>query len=261
MREFPDAGLHERHHGETAFPEGAARAVPAGVLFDMDGTLIDSEKVWDRSLVEVLRWLGGTDLSAEARRETLGGNLQNSLRIVFREAGVEVEPELFDKAARMLVEKTAEFFSDGLPWRPGALDALRTVRAAGIPVALVTNTGRYLTDKALVGIGREHFDVTVCGDEVPHGKPAPDPYLRAAELLDVSVADCVAVEDSPTGIRSAETAGAAVLAVPCEVAIPDAPGRVVRESLVGLRVEDLAEVLGTVLDRRRGTAADGVGER
>ncbi|MCF7548974.1 HAD family phosphatase [Pseudonocardia sp. WMMC193] len=229
----------------------AERAVrpPAAVLFDMDGTLIDSEKVWDRSLVEVLRWLGGTDLSAAARRETLGGNLQSSLRIVFREAGVEPEPELFDKAARMLVEKTAEFFADGLPWRPGAPEALRTVRAAGIPVALVTNTGRHLTDKALDGIGRAHFDVTVCGDEVPHGKPAPDPYLRAAALLDVPVGDCVAVEDSPTGIRAAETAGAAVLAVPCEVSIPDAPGRVVRESLVGLRVEDLSEVLAAV---RRG---------
>jgi HAD superfamily hydrolase (TIGR01509 family) len=221
----------------------------AAVLFDMDGTLIDSEKVWDRSLVEVLRWLGGTDLSAAARRETLGGNLESSLRIVFREAGVEPEAELFDKAARMLVEKTAEFFEDGLPWRPGAVAVLEAVRAAGVPLALVTNTGRYLTDKALVGIGRERFDVTVCGDEVPHGKPAPDPYLRAAALLGVPIAECVAVEDSPTGIAAAEAAGAAVLAVPCEVAIPDAPGRVVRESLVGLRVEDLAEVLGTVRGR------------
>ncbi|WP_312858049.1 HAD family hydrolase [Pseudonocardia pini] len=223
----------------------------AAVLFDMDGTLIDSEKVWDRSLVEVLRWLGGTDLSAEARRETLGGNLASSLAIVFREAGVLQTPELTEQGARMLVDTTAEFFEAGLPWRPGAEEALRTVRAAGVPVALVTNTGRFLTDKALVGIGREHFAVTVCGDEVPRGKPAPDPYLRAAELLAVPVGECVAVEDSPTGIAAAEAAGAAVLAVPCEVAIPPGPGRVVRDTLVGLRIEDLAAVRSVVRERIR----------
>ncbi|GAA4679284.1 HAD family hydrolase [Pseudonocardia yuanmonensis] len=208
----------------------------------MDGTLIDSEKVWDRSLVEVLRWLGGTDLSPEARRETLGGNLRSSLAIVFREAGVVQTPELSEQAAHMLVERTAEMFEGGLPWRPGAYTALRTVREAGFATALVTNTGRYLTDKALVGIGAEHFDVTVCGDEVPHGKPAPDPYLRAAALLGLAAEDCVAVEDSPTGIRAAEAAGAAVLAVPCEVAIPPGPGRVVRPSLEGLTPADLAAV-------------------
>jgi len=244
--EAPADPVSERHSRSYLVSESAVRAVPAAVLFDMDGTLIDSEKVWDRSLVEVLRWLGGTDLSAEARRETLGGNLASSLAIVFREAGVEQTPELAERGAQMLVETTAEFFEDGLPWRPGAVEALRTVRDAGLPVALVTNTGRYLTDKALVGIGREHFDVTVCGDEVPRGKPAPDPYLRAASLLGVAVADCVAVEDSPTGIASAEAAGAAVLGVPCEVAIPAGPRRVVRDSLVGLAAADLAEVLHTV---------------
>jgi len=223
-------------------PASSDAARPAAVLFDMDGTLIDSEKVWDRSLVGVLRWLGGTDLSAAARTETLGGNLASSLAIVFREAGVVPTPALREEAARMLVARTAELFEQGLPWRPGALAALRTVRTAGLAVALVTNTGRDLTDKALAGIGREHFDVTVCGDEVPAGKPAPDPYLRAAELLGVAPQACVAVEDSPTGIAAAEAAGVAVLAVPCEVAIPHGPHRVVRASLEGLTAEDVAAV-------------------
>ena len=223
---------------------------PRAVLFDMDGTLIDSEKVWDRSLVEVLRWLGGTDLSPEARRETLGGNLRSSLAIVFREAGVVQTPELGEQAARMLVERTAELFEGGLPWRPGALTALRTVRGAGFATALVTNTGRYLTDKALAGIGAEHFDVTVCGDEVPRGKPAPDPYLRAAALLGLAVEDCVAVEDSPTGIAAAEASGAAVLAVPCEVPIPPGPGRVVRPTLEGITAADLAAAHREVRERQ-----------
>ena len=227
---------------------------PAAVLFDMDGTLIDSEKVWDRSLHEVLRWLGGTALSPEARAETLGGNLAGSLAVVFREAGVTPTPELEDEGAGRLVAHTAELFAAGLPWRPGALDALRTVAAAAVPAALVTNTGRYLTDKALESIGREHFAVTVCGDEVPRGKPAPDPYLRAAALLGVDPGECVAVEDSPTGIRAAEAAGVPVLAVPCEVPIPPGPGRVVRGTLTGITADDLAAVVPTVREARRAVA-------
>ena len=113
------------------------------------------------------------------------------------------------------------------------------MRAAGWPAALVTNTGRALTELALDVIGREHFAVTVCGDEVPAGKPDPDPYLRAADLLGVSAADCLAVEDSPTGALAAERAGAGVLVVPCEVPVPGGPGRVLRESLVGLTAADV----------------------
>ena len=112
------------------------------------------------------------------------------------------------EAEQLLTRRTGELFDAGLEWRPGALAALRTVRAAGWPTALVTNTGRALTERALDVIGREYFQVTVCGDEVPCGKPDPDPYLRAAELLGVAAADCLAVEDSPTGALAAERAGA-----------------------------------------------------
>ncbi len=104
-------------------------------------------------------------------------------------------------------------------------------------MALVTNTERGLTEAALDVIGREHFVVTVCGDEVPHGKPEPDPYLRGAELLGVSAADCLAVEDSPTGTLAAERAGAAVLVVPCDTTVDAGPARVLRESLEGLTAE------------------------
>ena len=117
--------------------------------------------------------------------------------------------------------------------------AKRTVRAAGWPTALVTNTLRSLTEQALESIGREHFTVTVCGDEVPHGKPAPDPYLRAAELLGVAPQQCLAIEDSPTGAIAAERAGAAVLVVPCEVPVPAGPQRVHRASLTGLTAADV----------------------
>jgi beta-phosphoglucomutase-like phosphatase (HAD superfamily) len=79
----------------------------------------------------------------------------------------------------------------------------------------------------------------VCADEVPRGKPDPDPYLRAAELLGLAAGECLAVEDSPNGALAAQRAGAPVLVVPCDVPVPSGPGRVLRASLTGLTLDDL----------------------
>jgi HAD superfamily hydrolase (TIGR01509 family) len=204
----------------------------------MDGTLVDSEKVWTVSLADTARWLGG-ELSGPAREAMVGSNMARSLGLMFDDLGLERDPYRTAQAARYLTDRTGELFAAGLAWRPGALEALRMVRAAGWPTALVTNTLRTLTEKALDSIGREHFTVTVCGDEVPHGKPDPDPYLRAADLLDVAPEACLAVEDSPTGATAAERAGCAVLVVPCDVAVPSGPRRVHRGSLLGLTADDI----------------------
>jgi HAD superfamily hydrolase (TIGR01509 family) len=214
-------------------PKISAGTAPVAVLWDMDGTLIDSEKVWTVSLADTARWLGG-ELSQPARDDMVGSNMARTLVLMFDDLGLRHDAARVGEAEAFLTARTRELFADGLEWRPGAQEALRTVRAAGWPTALVTNTGRALTELALDGIGREHFTVTVCGDEVPRGKPDPDPYLRAAELLGVAAADCLAVEDSPTGALAAGRAGAAVLVVPCDVPVPDGPGRVHRSSLVGL---------------------------
>jgi HAD superfamily hydrolase (TIGR01509 family) len=226
---------------EDCLPGPKTNAVPSGpaaVLWDMDGTLVDSEKVWTISLADTARWLGG-ELSAEAREAMVGSNMARSIALMFDDLDLVPDQERLARAAQYLTDRTGELFAGGLAWRPGALEALRMVRAAGWPTALVTNTGRALTEMALEGIGREHFTVTVCGDEVPHGKPAPDPYLRAAELLEVAAEDCLAVEDSPTGATAAERAGAAVLVVPCDVPVPAGPRRVHRGSLVGLTADDI----------------------
>ncbi len=210
------------------------------MFWDMDGTLVDSEKVWTVSLAEAANSLGG-ELSARAREDIIGSNLTRTLGIMFDDLGLPREPERMGRTRQQILGRTGELFRDGLEWRPGAQEALRTVRAAGWPTALVTNTGRELAELALDGIGREHFTVTVCGDEVRRGKPDPDPYLRAAQLLDLHAADCLAVEDSATGALSAGRAGASVLVVPCEVPVPDAPGRVRRSSLVGLTADDVCD--------------------
>jgi HAD superfamily hydrolase (TIGR01509 family) len=211
---------------------------PAAVLWDMDGTLVDSEKVWTISLADTARRLGG-ELSAEAREAMVGSNMARSLGLMFDDLGLAHDPGRMAQAEQFLTDRTGELFAAGLVWRPGALEALRMVRAAGWTTALVTNTLRTLTEKALDSIGREHFTATVCGDEVPHGKPDPDPYLRAAELLGVAAEDCLAVEDSPTGATSAERAGCAVLVVPCDVAVPAGPRRVHRSSLLALTPDDV----------------------
>ena len=211
---------------------------PDAVLCDMDGTLVDSEKLWTTSLHDTARWLGGA-LSPAAREAVVGGDMPRTLATLFDDLGLPHDAERMAAAERFLNDRTAELFGGGLSWRPGAQEALRLLDHLGWPTALVTNTERALTEAALDSIGREHFAVSVCADEVPFGKPDPDLYLRAAELLGVAPARCLAIEDSPSGALAAQRAGAAVLVVPCDVPVPGGPGRVLRPSLVGLTRADL----------------------
>ncbi len=206
----------------------------------MDGTLVDSEKIWDISLKELSHRLGG-ELSAPARASMVGANLARSIGIVHAGVGV-VGGDLAGDSAWLLA-RTRELFSEGLTWRPGAPELLQSVRDAGIRTALVTSTERDLTDVALKWIGAEFFDVTVCGDEVAHNKPHPDPYERAAGLLGADPGTCVAVEDSPTGVASAVAAGCTVVVVPAEVPVEPGERRIIRESLVGVDAEYLRNLL------------------
>ncbi|MEV0946768.1 HAD family phosphatase [Rhodococcus sp. NPDC049939] len=217
-------------------PEG-----PKGVLWDMDGTLLDSEKIWDVVVRELSLHLGGP-MTEETRRKTIGSSSAKTLGVIFDSLGLDHDPYALSEAREWMLSRVEERFRGGIPWRPGAREALRAIRASGLKSALVTNTGRRLTDRALDTIGREHFDYSVCGDEVPAGKPHPDPYLRGAELLGLSPSECLAIEDSPTGVASAEAAGCIVLVVPCEVEVPVAPGRVFRDSLEGLSALELSEL-------------------
>ena len=215
----------------------------AAVLWDMDGTLVDSEKIWDVSLADLAERLGG-ELSAATREDLVGAWLRRAVTSVRTDVGLDAEDEDAIAAdSRWLLDRTSELFAQGLPWLPGAQEALATVRASGVPTALVTSTYRELTEVALDSIGREWFDVTVCGDEVDATKPDPAPYRRAAELLGVEAARCVAVEDSPTGTRSAVAAGVNVLVVSSGPEVPAGERRFPRATLEGLTVDDLAALL------------------
>ncbi|HEY2058210.1 MAG TPA: HAD family phosphatase [Amycolatopsis sp.] len=212
----------------------------AAVLWDMDGTLVDSEKLWDVALYEAAEMLGGR-LSEETRLTLVGSNMDATSTVLLEATGRPVTPESVAETGEWIRRRTAGLFDDALPWRPGAREALAAVKAAGVPSALVTSTERALTELALNTIGREFFAVTVCGDEVDGlNKPHPRPYLKAAELLGVPAGQCVAVEDSPPGAESAESAGCTVLVVPNDVDVPPGERRVFRGSLVGVDAGTLA---------------------
>ncbi|MEV1288932.1 HAD family phosphatase [Micromonospora sp. NPDC049679] len=212
----------------------------AAVLFDMDGTLVDSERLWDVALHELAATYGGR-LSEATRRAMVGSSMATSMQLLH----TDLDQPWRDPAAGIafLERRVAELFVTGLEWRPGALALLRAVRAAAIPTALVTSTARALVEVALETLGRDSFDVVVCGDEVSATKPHPAPYLTAAGLLQVPIERCVAIEDSPTGVASALASGAAVLAVPSEVPLDEAEGLHLLETLATVDVEFLAGLL------------------
>ncbi|MDI6100143.1 HAD family phosphatase [Actinoplanes sp. NEAU-A12] len=210
------------------------------MLFDMDGTLVDSERVWGIALAELAVHAGGV-LSDTARLAMVGTSMATSMRLFRDDLGQPGRPEAPD--VEWLTTRVQELFSEGLVWRPGAMELLLAVRAAGIPTALVTSTGRRLVEVALKTLGAENFDVVVCGDEVERPKPDPEPYRTAAALLGVPISSCVAIEDSPSGVASAFAAGARVLAVPAELALEPVDGVHLRSTLTGVDLEYLAGLL------------------
>jgi len=219
----------------------------AAVLFDMDGTLIDSERLWDVAMDELAAAYGGR-LSRRARQAMVGTSMAESMRILH----TELDQPWRDPAVGIafLEKRVAELFVTDLQWRPGAAELLREVRAAGLPTALVTSSARMLVEIALGTLGRENFDVVVCGDEVSANKPDPLPYLTAAERLGVPVERCVAIEDSPAGVTSALTAGATVVAVEGAAPLPPMDGVHRLSTLAGVDLAFLAS-----LPRRNAAAA------
>ncbi len=226
-------------------PARPARELRA-VLFDMDGTLVATEHYWGEALRALARRLGG-GLSDAAREATVGTSMEASMRILDADLGIVRTPEQWATDAGWVEDRTAELLAGDIEWRPGAADLLLDVRAAGVATALVTTTSRRLADVVLraiqADVGRDPFDVTVCGDEVPARKPDPAPYLQAMRALRAGPADCVVIEDSQVGVTAGLAAGAVVLGVPSLQPLVPAPGLTVRASLVGVDVAALRSLL------------------
>lgn len=208
------------------------------VLFDMDGTLIDSEKLWTVALDRTAADLGGR-LTSATRRAMVGHDLVNSIDLLLADVGVRRSTA---EVAAMLTAHTATLFAGEIDWQPGARQLLDRVRQAGLATALVTATHRELVTLALNTLGPNNFDAVVCGDEVAANKPDPAPYRTAVDLLGVTADESLAIEDSPNGSASALAAGVPVLVVPSEVEVAPREGMTIADSLVGIEVDDLRRI-------------------
>lgn len=182
-----------------------------GVVFDMDGVLFDTEKIYDEAWLQAARRLHIPDI--EPAIIACKGVNGAFARAYFAKDYPQVDYDAFDRIASECFEEIVE--ARGLPEKPGLHEILELLQGAGIPVALATSTGRErcLRHLAKSGVG-PYFRAVVAGDQVAHGKPAPDIYLAACAALGLNPADCVAVEDSYNGIRSAHAAGLRAAMVP-----------------------------------------------
>lgn len=190
----------------------------AAVLWDLDGTIIDSEPLWMAGEHELAERYGKT-WTQEDGLALVGNSLIGSGEYIKKRLDADMSPE---EIVDFLVVRLAAALREEIPWRPGARELIDALHAEGTPQALVTMSYESIAEPIAAVTP---FAAVVTGDKVTSGKPHPEPYLLAAEMLGVDAADCLAIEDSGTGATSANAAGCRVLVVPHFVNVPDAPRR------------------------------------
>jgi HAD superfamily hydrolase (TIGR01509 family) len=206
--------------------------LPAAVLFDMDGLLVETEHLWYDAELEVIEQIGGS-WGPEHQEALVGGPLEKAVDMLIEQSGGTHDHD----AVMHLLLSTMERQLRTRPvlWRPGARELLVALEDEGVPCALVSASWRVLVDAVhdavLHEVGHEMFATTVAGDEGERTKPFPDPYLLAAARIGVPIEHCVVLEDSHTGSRAGLASGAFVVAVPSLVDIEPEPGLVVVTSL------------------------------
>src|SRR5487761_91848 len=180
------------------------------VIFDLDGVLIDSEPVWEQVRRQVVAEHGG-HWAADAQQRMMGMSTGEWARYLSEDLGAGLPP---DAVAALVIDRMAARYAERLPLMPGAAEAVRRL-AASWPLGLASASPPSLIDAVLDAASlRQSFVTVLSAEDVPHGKPAPDIYLAAAERLGLRPERCVAVEDSTNGLRSAAAAGLRVIAVP-----------------------------------------------
>jgi HAD superfamily hydrolase (TIGR01509 family) len=224
--------------------------LPAAVLWDMDGTLVDTEPYWIDVEFALAEEYGGT-WSREHALNLVGHDLLSSGRYIREHMGVDLSPE---RIVDLLLDGVVARVEQEVPWAPGAVDLLTRIVAAGVPCALVTMSYTRFVAPILAELPNGTFRAIVTGDEVDQGKPHPEPYLTAAALLGVDPADCLAIEDSRAGATSAAAAGCQVVVVPGHVQVHPGPRLTFVDSLVGLD-------LGSAWARVRPDALRSLGSR
>lgn len=209
--------------------------LPKAVLWDMDGTLIDSEPHWIRSERELAAKHDAV-WTEDDGKALVGLSLDASSKIFKEKLGLSISPE---EVTKELTASVSAGLNQEIIWRPGAKELLKQLRRNGVKTALVTMSLRSMALQVVEAIDFKAFDVVVAGDDVIYGKPHAEPYLKAAELLGVDPKECVAFEDSISGILSAEAAGTKAVGIPNVMIIPEREDRILWETLEGKTLKDL----------------------
>jgi HAD superfamily hydrolase (TIGR01509 family) len=212
----------------------------------MDGTLVDTEPYWIEAEYALVAEHGGTWSHADALN-LVGNDLLVSGEYIREHGGVDLPPE--EIVDRLLDEVIARI-RERVPWRPGAVELLAHLNAEGVPCALVTMSYERFVAPVLAALPAGSFAAVVTGDAVTVGKPHPEPYLTAARLLGVGPGDCLAIEDSNTGAKSAEAAGCAVLVVPNHVPVLEGQRRTFLDSLAGVDLQRLGRLVDEIEGRQ-----------
>ncbi|MFD0023757.1 HAD family hydrolase [Streptomyces sp. NPDC058382] len=219
---------------------------PAAVLFDMDGTLVDTEVLWWETAREVAAGLGHRLTDADAP-EVVGRAVADTAAHLIAVTGGSDAPARTAALDRTAAELTGSFFRKvdaGAPLRPGAAALLAALDAAGVPFALVSASPRSVVDAVVAGsLAGVDFAFTLSADDTVRTKPHPDPYRAAAGRFSAAPSACVAVEDSPDGTASADAAGCAVLVVPSLLPVAPGQGRTFVRSLEDVDLGVLSDCL------------------
>lgn len=218
-------------------------AIPAAVVFDNDGLLLDTEHAWTRAETELFRRHGST-FTYEHKRDLIGTShtiAAGKLEVMLDAPGDGVA--LMDELHALAMLEAAHEIEP----RPGAVALVDALNDAGIPIAVASNSQREFLDLVLGTAGvADKFTVTVAGDEVPRPKPWPDIYLEACRRLGADPTESVGLEDSPTGAQAAKAAGLTVIGVPYLPDIEIPPADIVAASLADAVV---LEAVGLVPSR------------
>lgn len=186
------------------------------ILFDMDGTLVDSERVGQKAWAATADEMG-IDIPEDLVRSFIGRPSHSCRAMLAEHLGGDVD--LADRVFDLHIELFLRFVETDLELKPGAIEALEALKEAGYPLAIATSTARVRAVPRLERFDMlKYFDSVTCGDEIENGKPAPDIFIESARRLGVDPAACAVIEDSHNGVRSGHAAGARVFMIPDIVA-------------------------------------------
>ncbi|HET7414249.1 MAG TPA: HAD family hydrolase [Arthrobacter sp.] len=232
------------HSSTAAVPDPARDGTGLqAVLWDMDGTLVDTEPYWIQGEMELVAAHGGS-WSEEQAEALVGQSLVFSSGIL-QEAGVKLSSrQIIDHLLGHVVQSVRK----EIPWRPGARELLAELKATGIRCALVTMSEKPLAEEIRSQLPEGTFDFLVTGDMVDQGKPHPEPYERALRLMQQTVPaatadNVVALEDSLPGVTSAQAAGLVTVGIPHFIPLPGDSGRTHWDTLAGRTVADLESLV------------------